>query len=208
MSLSLRSLQLIVAGTALVLAGGIYRYYRQIRAQPEPPFGHYTSQQIIDRTLPLCQSILGTTDGLRLATNPIQTSTPDGRTRLWWRVDGFEARGTRLVSFLWEAQTGELAFVTNNIRLSVSASTKTWTEDQRKAQAAWLSYRWLHGLGIAQEGSRWWLTREPARSSTRSVVWSTRWRSGDRKAQVQVEVGSGLLVSAKSWPLSGLSPVR
>jgi hypothetical protein len=202
-----RGLLLRLIGGLLVvaLAGGLYLRHRQIQVQQEQPFGRFTRQQIIDRTLPLCQTILGTTDGLMLCAECDQTNLPDGRTRLWWCVECVDSAHKPLAEFLFDAQTGDLSVTTYDAW--TAASPGSLTPEQARARAVWLSYRWLCRLGMTAEGG-WRLAQEPERSAKRSAVWTTRWRSADHRARVNVNVGSGELVSAHRWPLSGLSPVR
>jgi hypothetical protein len=199
MSRSLCTPRLFAVGTALLLAGGIYRYYRHIRTQQEQPFGHYTRQQIIDRTMPLCQTILGQTDGLMLSTERLRSTSPDGRTGLWRHLPCTDGKGMPLAEFFWDARTGDLSVTTYDAW--TAASPGSLPPEQAKGRAAWLSYRWLCRLGMS-EGGGWRLMQEPERSAKRSAVWYTHWRSSDHQARVQVNAGSGELVSAHRWPLS------
>jgi hypothetical protein len=202
---------------ALCLTGGllacallayVYLRHRQIRAQQEKPFGDYTEQQMIERTIPFCQTLLGQTDDLRLEAERGQSTTPDRKPRLWWSLQCTNTRAEVLAVFLWDAKTGELVKVSH---LTTARAARdpvlaprppTRTQEQTKGRAAFLSYRWLHRLGMAKEGSRWRLVQEPERCAKGMAVWYTRWRSSDHEASVQVDVGSSELVSAQSWLLS------
>jgi hypothetical protein len=201
----------MLAGTLLVC---VALRHHQILTQQEQPFGHYTQQQILDRTLPLCRTVLGQTDGLMLSTERARSTASDGRTRLWWNLKCANKAGEVLAMFLWDAETGDLAFAVHNAwtspeqaRASGAAASGSRTPEQARGRAAWLSYRWLSRLGILGQGG-WRLTQEPERSARRSEVWYTQWRSSDHEAMVQVDVGSGELVSAHSRPLSAPTRLR
>jgi hypothetical protein len=185
---------------ACALACVVYLRHRQIQVELEKPFGRFTQQQILERTLPLCQTILGPTHSLLLSTEQYQAGTANGTPRLWWRLQCTDSAGRMLAVFAWDARTGELASVTSHVKVAASPGKRT--EEPARAQAAWLSYRWLHRLGIAGEESRWRLTQEPERSARHSAVWYTCWRSADHQTVVQVDVGSGALVSAQNVRLS------
>jgi hypothetical protein len=185
--------------------------HRQIRTEQDKPFGRYTNQQIIDRTLPLCQAILGQTGGLMLSTERMRTNTPDSSSHLWWHIACMDSHQKSLAQFLWNAETGELAFATRETgmsaspgRQSASSRSGSMTPEPAKGRAAWLSYRWLSRLGMS-EGERWRLVQEPRRSTKDRDVWNTRWRSSDHEANVQVDVRSNQLVSAQNRPLSAVS---
>jgi hypothetical protein len=188
--------------------------HRQIQTQLKQPFGHYTQQQIIDRTLPLCRTVLGQTDGLMLATERLHIDTADSRSHLWWHVECVNRANKPLAQFLWNAETGELAFTARNAGMSSASASPParaysdrTTPERAKGRAAWLSYRWLSWLGIGG-GSGWRLMQEPERSARRSDVWYTRWRSSEHEASVKVDIGTRALVSAQSRPLSSPNLLR
>jgi hypothetical protein len=203
---------------ALRLAGGLLACallacvtlrHRQIQTQLKQPFGCYTSQQIIDRTLPLCQTILGTADGLVLSAE----HSPTGRTGCppLWCVQCSDRYGEYLAEFTWEAWTGELRYIGHADAPSGNAGsppafappTQAKTALQARTHAAWIAYNWLHRLGVAAEGSRWRLTRAPERSMTPSTdAWTSVWRSADHQANIKIGERSGALISVQSWPLA------
>src|SRR5262249_51450979 len=145
---ALRLIGGLLTGALLV---GVYFRYHHMRAMQEQPFDRYTAQQIVDRTLPLCQAILPHTDGLRLSIERSQSYTPNSGSRHLWRVQCTDTTGKHLAEFLWEAQTGALALVVHNAELAVSSESQpAFTsfvkvpEEQTRAKAAWQAYRWLY----------------------------------------------------------------
>jgi hypothetical protein len=200
--------RLISVLLACVLACGVYLRHRQIRAIQEQTFGQYTEQQITARTVTLCRTILPEAKGFLLSSERNQIYAQDGRQRLWWHLRCTDKAGKDRMEFLWDAETGELAFVAHDARRAVlpdslpaAAQSSRLPEEQGRGRAAWQAYRWLRWLGFAQEGSRWRLSQDPEHAATRSDVWYTRWCSEDHKAVIQVDVGSGTLISAQSWSL-------
>jgi hypothetical protein len=183
--------------------------HRQIRALQDQPFGRFTNQQIVERTLPLCQAILGHADGLMLSTQRMHTNTLDSSSHLWWHIECVDSDHKPLAGFLWNAETGELAFTSRDNGMSPTPESPSahmpsgsMTPEQAKGRAAWLSYRWLSRLGMSEGRIHWRLTQEPEHSVRCGDVWSTRWRSSDHVASVQVNVRSSELVSAQNRPLA------
>src|SRR5262249_32655692 len=156
----------------------------------------------------LCRTLLSDTDSVSLATEPTQTRAATGRPQLIWHVDCTDQTGVYLASFHWDARTGDLLYVGHMNSLPVRSTgspafagqRQPLTEVQAQRKAAWLSYRWLHRLGIAGEGSHWRLWRAPQRVK-QSDTWYVGWRSADHEAVVHVEVRSNILVSVHNWRL-------
>jgi hypothetical protein len=184
--------------------------HRQIKAEREGPFGNFSHQQILERTISLCRTLLPDTNRLALAAQPIQSQDANGQQQLVWYVECLDPAGEEVATFHWDARTGDLLIVGNlnapsarsGSASAAAAQTQSLPVEQAKARAAFLSYQWLHRLGIAAEGSRWRLTQAPERTARRSPIWSVSWRSGDHEALLKVDVGSDLLYSAQNWPLS------
>jgi hypothetical protein len=211
----LRTLQLLAATAALALAGFAYLRHRQIRTQLEQPFGHYTRQQMLERTLPLCRIVQPEPESLSLSTETLLVPDRWGRLCRLWSVDYKDQLGKYLAEFTWDADTGELLRVSHWLtevaaRPSGFASPKPFpSRQQARVRAAFLSYRWLQRLGFAQAGSRWRLTKPPEPSPTPECsVWNSLWRCGERVVFVKVDVVSGELVCAQRSYASALPPVR
>jgi hypothetical protein len=204
-----RSIARLIAGLlACALACGIYLRHRQLRAIQEQPFGRYSEKQITARTVTLCRTILPDANGFLLSSERNRIYAQDGRQRLWWHLRCTDKAGKERMEFLWDAETGELAFVAHDPRRPVlpdsppaAARSGRLPEAQGAGRAAWQAYRWLCWLGIAGEGQGWRLTKEPEHATTRCDVWYTRWQSADHKAVVQVDIGADTLISAQNWSL-------
>jgi hypothetical protein len=208
----LRTLQLLASTATLALAGYITLRHRKILAEQEKPFGHYTRQQMLERTLPLCRTLRPDADRFALSAEHNLTQGLHGRLWRLWTVEYTDPTGEHVAEFTWDADTGELERVGHrttqvSARQSTFAShTRPRTEEQTKARAARLAYRWLHRLGFTQERSRWRLTKSPEQTPG-CDVWSTLWRSGERVVFVNVNVVSGDLVYATRCHPSALPPV-
>jgi hypothetical protein len=212
---SLRTLRLFAAANAHALAGYVCLRHRQIRTQQEQPFGHFTSQQITDRTVPLCRALQTEANNLLVTAEQDLTHGLHGRRWRLWQVDCTGPAGEPVAEFTWDADTGELVRVghwmgeVSTREPAAAPPTHLLTRQQTQARAATLAYRWLQLLGFAQEGSRWHLSRAPEPSTPQWChVWTTRWRSGECAVLVKVHVVSGDLVYAQRYHPSALLPVR
>jgi hypothetical protein len=210
---TLKALPLVVAAAALALAGYICLRQRQIQATQEQPFGRYTARQIVDQTLPLCRTLQPEADRFALSIEHTLGTDPRGKPWRFWDVEYTDKTGAYLAKFTWDAQTGELDWVSHRISEvlarppAFASHTRPWTEGQTRARAAWLGYRWLCRLGFAEAGSRWRLTKAPE-PTPGTDAWFTLWRSGERVVFVNVNVISGELVYAQRCYPSALLPVR
>jgi hypothetical protein len=109
-------------------------------------------------------------------------------------VDGADTRGVHVVHFIWDADTGDLCFLCQEMP-GHGEQRGAALDEQAAAQ---FGRYWLRRLGVASQTAHWRLISSPTRAAT---TWSLAWQSPQGRMSLKVDAFTGDLVVLSTWRL-------
>jgi len=154
------------------------------------PYGRFTQDQIVGRSLPLISVLNPSQSSLKLNAMHFETGNRNGDPVRIWLVDGFDPVMGAQVHLVWNADDGDL--------LSVSHTSTSWrgmrSHKLTEKEAIRITASWLTSLGISSEADGWHQGDEITRSGR---MWRVAWLAPHRKLQVEIDSSSGDLIMAE-----------
>lgn len=175
-----------------VLCLALASYGRRIHPGQSASFGRFTSEKMMDMSLPLCEAIAPHEAAFTLYTE--RFSEPAALSR--WTVFCTDEAGHEVADLTWDAATGRL--------LQVGAFPP-YREDPTKAlltrrEATHSAYTWLRTLQGNPPSAEWRLARPPVCVDRRS--WEVLFQAAGHYARIQLQAHTGNLLTAAFWKVN------
>src|SRR5579871_719589 len=152
-----------------------------IRAQRMQPYGSYTEQQILARSVPLCRALaLDPSSGTLWLSAEREYIWRRGDSQAVWNVQCADARRNDIAMIQWDARTGDLLLASS--QWSIPRAAQPAIRNARQAVEA--ARGWMRALGIGGPETSWRLAGAPTQCG--GDAWFTRWRAKGQGATVQM----------------------
>ncbi len=173
---------------------------RYVQPTTSPRFGHYTAEQILERSEPLCRSIRPDAGRLVLSAEPLTMHGRAQTVRRFWHVTCLDEAGTYVCNLLWNAEAAGPCSIGCRTGQSNWYTRQPLSRDSAVAAAA----RWLRVFCCTSPVPAWALASEPEPTSQ---SWYTYWRAGSRAASVAIDAHTGGVVKI-DWFAAGPAVVN
>lgn len=182
---------LAMAGlSVLTLVAGSPQIRRGEAARPEA-HGRHSVEELRKRTVEVCRTLDNRQEPHTIIPCAALSSHSDGAIQHVLRMDCLNAAGESIATCVWDADTAELLYVSNQAaKVRKRGGTAL---DER--QAVDLGRIWMTKLGVAQRGARWTLSGAPRRME---YDWRFWWQSGDWIVSLFIDAKSGDLKVARA----------
>jgi hypothetical protein len=162
--------------------------------------GKFSLQEIARRTDDFCRAIDVRVDKRTIVPCQTRAFRPDGTVQHIWRMDFMDAAGRNQACMNWDADTGELMYVSRQARRTAGEQVHAI----QRSEADQLARLWMGKTGIARRGRVWSQVGTPKRTK---FEWRSHWRSGDWMVTLHIDSSTGDLMLARAWRLIG-RPLR
>jgi hypothetical protein len=174
-----------------------WRYCRVESREKSEVSTHIFSAEIVARSMKLARAFHGNRDDLQVCAQMETSQTFAGAIRNHWIIEFRDNCGVYLGNMNWDADSGELISVNNDL---IRSSSNGWKLS--RPLAVRVAHNWLLRMRLNQRVGHWALYECP---ELLTDTWSVRFSNGRRTASVTIDAASGHLFHLSFCPLPGFS---
>ena len=155
---------------------------RRLNAQLSQTYGHFTAQQMLDRSMALTPSIVPEVAGLQMFAHLELLPNLKGVGELRWIVEFTDQAGNQIANIHWNANSGRVCRVVRDRHYLPNYRGRTFS----KEYAAQIARRYLSLADSPESTLSWQLADRPYYEPSLKR-WTFRFRAEAQRAYVQVD---------------------
>jgi hypothetical protein len=176
------------AAAVLSIVGAVYGGVLWCAQPAQKRVGQFAEREIMAKSAALGLAIIPNEGMVRYTAVSSAVPSRFGTMQKAWLVDGTADRTGRVVSFVWNAATGDL------ICAAARSPEPRNAAPLSRQEAVSSTRRWLRSLGLTRGTRTWRLAKPPARQGR---AWVACWATEDRRVTVNLDVATGALLVAR-----------
>jgi hypothetical protein len=170
------------------------RFCRASAVESNESWGRFSSSEIVSRSEKLIRSLRANRDANQYSAQAEASRIFSGSIRNHWIVECRDKEGVYLGNMDWDADTGELNSISNDLQISSPSDGAELTSQA----AIKIARNWLLRTGLCNKKEAWTLDRA---TEINSFSWLVHFRDGKRIASISIDLYSGHLIRLVVYPL-------